>query len=324
MINHPLIFLCGMPRSGTTWLAKIFDSHPDTLYRHEPDSQQYPDTIPLMPTLIDLEIYRHDIEAFVADLPNVRLTKVAASMPIFQKNYFSPYIFLLYQVSSIIAKAGSQILGELQIPRYVDFEKINQLNIVWKSIESLGRFGVVSRLIDNSYSIHIIRHPCGYVSSVLHGEVLKRFESKISSSEDYGIFEILLETEQAKKYQLDFELIKHMHPVERLAWRWVLFNEKAMDETEGLKRCTVVRYEDICQEPLEQSRKLFEFTELPWHVQTENFIAQSTNNEKSTYYSIIKNPIHSANKWKNELSLDNIDRILRITEISKPGKYYLS
>ena len=31
------ILIVGAPRSGTTWLAKILDSHPDVLYRHEPD-----------------------------------------------------------------------------------------------------------------------------------------------------------------------------------------------------------------------------------------------------------------------------------------------
>jgi Sulfotransferase family len=33
-----LILVLGAPRSGTTWLGKIFDSHPDVLYRHEPES----------------------------------------------------------------------------------------------------------------------------------------------------------------------------------------------------------------------------------------------------------------------------------------------
>jgi sulfotransferase family protein len=32
------ILILGAPRSGTTWLAKIVDSHPDVLYRHEPDA----------------------------------------------------------------------------------------------------------------------------------------------------------------------------------------------------------------------------------------------------------------------------------------------
>jgi hypothetical protein len=31
------VLVLGSPRSGTTWLAKIFDSHPGVLYRHEPD-----------------------------------------------------------------------------------------------------------------------------------------------------------------------------------------------------------------------------------------------------------------------------------------------
>src|ERR1700757_2925244 len=31
------ILILGSPRSGTSWLAKIVDSHPDVLFRHEPD-----------------------------------------------------------------------------------------------------------------------------------------------------------------------------------------------------------------------------------------------------------------------------------------------
>ena len=36
--DHIMILLLGSPRSGTTWLGKLFDSHPNTLYLHEPDS----------------------------------------------------------------------------------------------------------------------------------------------------------------------------------------------------------------------------------------------------------------------------------------------
>jgi len=36
------ILVSGSPRSGTTWLAKLLDSHPDVLYRHEPDEVSPP------------------------------------------------------------------------------------------------------------------------------------------------------------------------------------------------------------------------------------------------------------------------------------------
>ena len=48
MIKHPIILLFGMPRSGTTWIGKIFDSHMRTLYRHEPDTWNKIKEIPLL------------------------------------------------------------------------------------------------------------------------------------------------------------------------------------------------------------------------------------------------------------------------------------
>src|SRR5580698_1469066 len=52
-LTAPILVL-GAPRSGTTWLAKIIDSHPDVLYRHEPDetiaapSPLTPDSLPAL------------------------------------------------------------------------------------------------------------------------------------------------------------------------------------------------------------------------------------------------------------------------------------
>ena len=42
-LSQSAILILGSPRSGTTWLAKIFDSHPDILYRHEPDELTLPE-----------------------------------------------------------------------------------------------------------------------------------------------------------------------------------------------------------------------------------------------------------------------------------------
>ena len=39
-MSGPPILLFGAPRSGTSWLGRILDSHPDTLMRHEPDRSE--------------------------------------------------------------------------------------------------------------------------------------------------------------------------------------------------------------------------------------------------------------------------------------------
>ena len=39
MDTVPMLMIAGMPRSGSTWVGNIFDSHPQTIYIHEPDSQ---------------------------------------------------------------------------------------------------------------------------------------------------------------------------------------------------------------------------------------------------------------------------------------------
>jgi len=48
ILKNRIILVFGMPRSGTTWLGKIFDSHMDLIYLHEPDSEIKLKGIPLL------------------------------------------------------------------------------------------------------------------------------------------------------------------------------------------------------------------------------------------------------------------------------------
>ena len=84
------ILLFGMPRSGTTWLGKVFDSHPRTLYRHEPDSFGTLDAMPLFPELADAGQYQALIRDFVAALPATRSARVTGKLPLFPKDYQGP------------------------------------------------------------------------------------------------------------------------------------------------------------------------------------------------------------------------------------------
>ena len=318
----PMILLFGMPRSGTTWIGKIFDSHPDTLYRHEPDSWGLMNSIPLMAPVELTEEYAPHIRDFCAQLPDMRLTKVAASTPIFPKSYFSPLRYQLFRMNVFAVKAAAKVFGEQSVHNPIRAEDMSHTRMVWKSIESLGRLGVIQRAMQPCFGIHIARHPCGYVASVLRGESERHFTSDVSASDDLGLLELCLDTATARQHGLTPEYLRSMHPVERLAWRWVLFNAKAMQDIEGEPNCMTLRYEDLCRDPEGVAKQLFEFTQLPWNEQTERFVNQSTSKDVGRYYSVVKDPLKAASKWKDELSTADIDRIYSVIEMTSPGALY--
>jgi len=320
--SAPIVLLFGMPRSGTTWIGKIFDSHPDTLYRHEPDSWGLLNAVPLMAPVAQAEDYVTTIRAFSQQLPAMQLTKVAGSTPIFPKHYYSWARFNLYRLSVVAAKGAAKFAGERPVRNFIRAQDLSNIRVVWKSIESLGRLGVIARSLTPCYGFHIARHPCGYVASVLRGESQGRFTSGVSSSDDYGVLEKTLDTATAKQHSLTLEKLKAMHPVERLAWRWVLYNAKAMEDIEGLGHCMTFRYEDLCHDPLGVAQRLFQFCGLPWQSQTERFVSMSTAKDVGRYYSVVKDPVKAANKWRNQLSAEDIERVFQVVAGTRPGTLY--
>lgn len=324
-MSKPVVLLFGLPRSGTTWIGKIFDSHPITLYRHEPDSWRRITSIPLLANVDNQGDYCQFLKEYVDGFEDISLPQVTAKRPYFDKEYSSWLRQGLFRASATSSAIAGKLSRKLTMPTIspVSIGRSDNLVLIWKSIESLGRLGVISRCVCQCKAIHILRHPCGYIASVLGGEASSKFVSSVPSSEDYDLFGRLMETEQAQGYGLSLSQIKEMKPVERLAWRWVLFNEKAMSDMEGHANYKWMRYEDMCTDPIGEAKKYFSFAGLSWNDQTENFLQASTSKESTAYYSVYKNPEKSANKWKEKLSSDDINAIRSIVVETKPGKLYL-
>jgi hypothetical protein len=134
---------------------------------------------------------------------------------------------------------------------------------------------------------------------------------------------MLLDTEQGRAHGLTLGDLRAMHPVERMAWRWVLSHEKTMADTAGLDGCRWLRYEDLCEEPFRHARELFQFTGLGWHPQTERFLQESTGAEDDHYFSVRKDSRRSASKWRSELPAEDTRRILDTVARSPAGRLYL-
>lgn len=103
-------------------------------------------------------------------------------------------------------KAASHFFDTLPVPDMVNAARRPQISVVWKSIESLGRLGVLARVFPDARSVTIFRHPCGYVASVLRGESKRKFEGGTPSSEDWGVYSMLLELDVAKNMAWNYTL----------------------------------------------------------------------------------------------------------------------
>jgi len=323
IMDRQLILLFGMPRSGTTWIGKIFDSHPSVIYRHEPDSWKRMVAIPVISNSDEYEKYCRDITDYIEGLDTISLQPVVAKLPVFSKKTVGSIRYGFFRINVLLSMLLSRLFSKVKLPviSLVTPGKVKLMSMAWKSIESLGRLGVILKCNKRIKAIHIIRHPCGYISSVLSGESGGKFVCNTATSEDYAFFDELLKSPISKKYGLSIEKLENMQAIERLSWRWVLINEHAMSNTES-ERVFVLKYEDLCKKPVDVTKKMFEFTGLEWNEQTEKFLSNSTSKQSDAYYSVYKDPVKSSEKWKSKLESDEINAIRKIISGTIPGQLY--
>lgn len=322
---NPCILVFGLPRSGTTWVGKLFDSHPLTLYRHEPDSVRRL-SLPLYPERGTALQYRSELECFMDALPGMRSPEVVGKEPLFPKSYQSSAALHAYRASVIAAKAASRIRRHFPCPFRPTGRGHDHARLVWKSIESSGRLGVLMDALPDARAIYLIRHPCGYIASQLRGQATHQFSTPGGSLDDRWVLRLLLATEAGKACGLALDDIMHLTQEERLAWRWVLTHETVLADVADNSRVLTVCYEDFCAEPLAMTRKVLEFTGLHWQSQTEAFVHASTrtarNWRQTGYYSVFKNPGTSAERWRSELAPEVVARIMHIFRRSPVARFY--
>jgi hypothetical protein len=318
-LPNNMILLFGMPRSGTTWIGKMFDSHPGVSYRHEPDSQFRMDNVlPLLADISAVESYRAGLETYCAkNLPRCS-PRTCGKGPRFPKDTENAITRQIQQATVTMAKALERLAG-----RPLSWNSRPRGRLVWKSIESLGRLGVLLRVFQNSRGIMIVRDPRGYAASVMRGESQGRFVSSNSVANDWGLFELLCRTPYAQQCNIDLEQLQQDSPERRLAWLWILFNQKAMDDIADIGNGRMVRYEDLCARPAQEFQALFDFCGLDWDQQTQGFLTASTTQAKNDYYSVYKDPLASANKWQSDLSGQQAESIRTLVTEHPVGRWYL-
>jgi hypothetical protein len=314
------IFILGQPRSGTTWLAKVFDTHPRSLYRHEPDIVRRAPDIPALCSFPATDDFVPPAQAWLNDLANTACVGTVGPAPMFRKSYRSQMqegarqgLFPLLKVAGRVPGI-STFAQSIRLPDFVDLESDACERLIISSVSSLGRVGLLARAAPDSWFILMLRHPWGQIESVLRGA---------GRGQDACTDPRLATTIQARRRNLTAEKLMALPRISQLAWRWVILNEMVMEELAEATHFRALRLFEINSDPLHHIPPLFDFCGLTWSEQTSKFIAWSTEGSGNEgYYNMKRDPIEATWGWRRRLSQSDVHMISDIVLDSVPGRMF--
>lgn len=141
-----IILVCGMPRSGTSWLGQIFDSSPDVAFRMEPlFSYRFKNVLNGQSRRVDIEKFFDDVYLANDEFMKQKENRDNGSYQSFEKNPKTEYLVM------------KTTRHHALLPRYLE-------------------------LIDNIEIVSIVRHPCATINSWINTE--REFETKGCTIED--------------------------------------------------------------------------------------------------------------------------------------------
>ena len=319
------IFILGMPRSGTSWLAKIFDAHPEVLYRHEPDILIRGEHMPFMCDECEVEAHRHEAAEWLNAIAANHRLKSAGSLPVSEKSFHTAAqmawrrgVVIGLKLLQRVPHCG-RVANAIDVPDFVDPGSDACRKLVIKSVSSMGRAGLIAAAAPESRIVLILRHPCGQVASMLRGVREGKFEHDIPLRE-------LTSTRLATHLGLTEDRLTAESFVGQLAWSWVIQNEWALNALSSAKHVKLVRYTDLAEDPEATMRALFASCDLDWRPEIANFLRSSTTNVtgREGFYDLTRDPIDAETKWRRELSKEEICTIQRIAGQSAPGRLFFT
>lgn len=312
-LSAPVLIL-GAPRSGTTWLAKIIDSHPDVLYRHEPDAT-FPGPSPLTPDALPMLLARWAAETGA---------RTVTKRPYFEKSWQPGWARGLRTLFANVVSAAARLprplgaLGDLSVP---DFGTLPAPRLEIKSINWTEGAPILARTLPDSRTIFILRHPSGQVASVMRGNRQRRFDLKTAGTD--MPFDEAAATRFAAACGVDPAAFQALPAAAKYAWSWRAFNEPVYTALAVQPNVQVVLYEALCAEPEMLSRRILRFAGLDWNPQTEDFVARSTAHRGDAgYYAVFRDAVAAAEAWRTSMPASDQAAVRSVVAASPLARFW--
>ena len=312
---NPHILVIGLARSGTTWLGKLLDSHPATVYRHEPDALPIFPTMPILADRDQISRYRDGLSRFSHALSNLDRVRTSGTLPIFRKKGEGNFRFQSRRAITSAARLASKRLGNIRVPSAFQLSNAHSQRVVWKSVWSVGRLGCILQALQPIQVIFLVRHPCGVIFSRRRGVAQQKMAPVMPSE-----FAELIQSSSTVANRILAKTELH-DTVDLEAFRWAVLNSYAISELSDKPGCTVVRYEDLCADPYSVMREILLTTNLPWDTQIEKFIRRSTGSTSRRFYGLNREVKH-IDPWRQTVSGETKKRVLEIIRDTPAGELY--
>lgn len=314
------IWIEGLGRSGTSWVYKTFDHHPDVRCLFEPESEilkrhgrRYQG---------DENICDNEIESYVQELFSARHLRSVRRRPILPKsfrNHAAHIIRLGLIYSASVIKVVGDRIGKpdlfFEIP---DFSHAPPSHTMIKCVSRPYPLAQLARRAEDVKFLYILRHPCGTVQSTLRGIEQNKMPrhylpNRSMLANFYAFKEGAFGVTEADFTQAEI-----------LSYRWGVYAGDAYLAAQALPNVRIVRYEDICRDPVGVIQEVFDWAELRWDLRCESFLREAVESEgdASDYHSFRRNPLIAASKWQMEMSIDMQKDVWRIAGSSPAAELF--
>jgi len=317
----PLVLIVGWGRSGTTWLGRILDSAPTTLYLHEPDLVLYDAAFPVVPRPEEMAALTPAAARLLDRWVAGRPLRAVASRPLFRKPCRSPSAHLLRAGTILLLRGVESLLGRelsaVRVPDLIDRPRHRPQTVVIKSVTALARLPALLAARPEMPVVHLLRHPAAVAASHLRGATLGRMPRP-------RLYERQLSLPAARRHRLEPRQVARMSDLEQAVWAWVIMHEEAMAQRPAGARVLDLRYEDLCRDPKGTAQRLFSWCGIPWTAQTAAFIEATTRPAAGLagYHSVQRDPRTAMERWRHQLSEHQQAVVAEIVRDSLPGQLY--
>lgn len=285
MGERKCVIVAGLPRSGTSWLAKALSFAPGFTYYREPDNWEHVAGAERRFVYLYLD-GDHDDPAYRRHLTRACAGEVATAYTMSEDP--GPLLRFLGRPGRRVGERFPVLF--LRRPHVLLKLVHANLNLAWLSAN-----------LPHARQVYILRHPCGQFESWKRlgwtPQLEKLLENPRLVADHLRPFEDLIRS--ARSYW------------ERVGAYWGAVMHVVHRQSGPAAPRRIVAYEWLCDDPVARIQELYRQLGLDWHPAAERFLRRANTEGDRRHDSLNRLAARQVDEWKQRLSPEEIETCRR-------------